>query len=275
LIAIKVALHLDIPVYLEEECLGGMAMLVIGYVWVENKDSRQKETEITSGLGELGFIFDIIDTLNRVQYAPRDDERIAELANHIVRADLDKFCIGYRSYKEWRQKNPLIFSAVTYDEEIIGFFDIFPLHEVAAERILAGRTKENRLRREDIVASRDAASAQNIYIASLMFNRHQTKVSAIVAREIMVIKIYEHIMERYLPLGGKRFIAYAHTESGERLLIRAGFKMVSRANDNVQKRGLYVLEEKEVGVAQSRYERILGQLRASKGMEGRSRPSEV
>jgi hypothetical protein len=164
-----------------------------------------------------------------------------------------------------------LFSAITFNRDLIGFFDIFPLSETAATRILSGRLKENKLRIEDIVAMEGDRQAKNIYIASIMFNKEQTELSAIVAREIMVLKIYEHVIERYAPLSDKRFIAYAHTDAGERLLIRAGFKMVSVARDNVQKRGLYVLEEKEVEVARARYERIVRQLMAGRGSEVHSK----
>jgi hypothetical protein len=51
LIAIKVVMHLEIPLYVEEETLGGLAILIGGYVWAENKDSRRKEIEISSGIG--------------------------------------------------------------------------------------------------------------------------------------------------------------------------------------------------------------------------------
>jgi hypothetical protein len=255
--------------YLEEECLGGLAVLVGGYVSIKNQNSRRKEIEITSGIGEAGLVFDVIDALDKVQYAARDDERIAELANHIVKTDLDKFCIGYKSYKRWRQKNPFVFSAITYKRDLIGFFDIFPLNQAAATRILSGQVKENKLKIEDIVAVEGDKESKNIYIASIMFNKDQTELSAIVAREIITLKIYEHVIVRYAPLREKRFIAYAHTDAGERLLIRAGFKMVSVARENVQRRGLYVLEDKEVEVARARYERIIRQLMTGRGSERR------
>jgi hypothetical protein len=182
---------------------------------------------------------------------------------------LDKFCIGYKSYKKWRQKNPFVFSAVIFDRDLIGFFDVFPLSETAATRILSGKLKENKLRIEDIISKEGDVQSKDVYIASIMFNKHQTQLSAIVAREVMVLKLYEHILERYSPLSEKRFIAYAHTDPGERLLIRAGFKMVSRARENVEKRGLYVLEGRGVEVAEARYERIATQLLASRESESR------
>lgn len=166
-------------------------------------------------------------------------------------------------------KNPFVFSALVYDRDLIGFFDIFPLSESAATRILSGKLKENKLRIEDIISKEGDVQAKNIYIASIMFNKSQNTVPAIVAREVMVLKLYGHIVERYAPLSEKRFIAYAHTGPGERLLIRAGFKMVSRARDNVQKRGLYVLEARGAEFAQARYERIISQLMASRGSEPR------
>ena len=81
-----------------------------------------------------------------VRFAARDDETIAKEANDIVRRGLDKRCIAYEDYKRWRQKNPTIFTAVTDSEnQLIGFFDIFPLTDEAARGLLDGEVHERSL----------------------------------------------------------------------------------------------------------------------------------
>src|ERR1039458_8989914 len=73
-------------------------------------------------------LFAIGQALEKVRFGARDDESHALAANKIVRRCLDKRAITYNDYKLWRKLNPLIFTTVVDENnELIGFFDIFPL----------------------------------------------------------------------------------------------------------------------------------------------------
>ena len=93
---------------------------------------------MTKGKQRVPF-FAIGHALEMVR-GPKNDESLALAANRIVRRCLDKHAITYKEYKLWRNLNPLVFTTIVDDEnQLIGFFDIFPLKADAGEGVIAGR----------------------------------------------------------------------------------------------------------------------------------------
>ncbi|MEN6532400.1 MAG: hypothetical protein ABFD89_01980 [Bryobacteraceae bacterium] len=177
-----------------------------------------------------------------VKYSARDDESIALYANKIVRRGLDKQCIRYRDYRKWRQKNPAVFTAITgQDNELLGFFDIFPLTEEAAKGLLNGSLHEHELTVDSIVSFESNRAVRSIYIASIMANPGQKAFSQIVVREIVVLKCVEYLIHTFPPTDDRIVFAYAHTDLGERLLRNAAFTNTALSKDNKQRRPLYQL----------------------------------
>jgi hypothetical protein len=261
--AAKAALQVDIGVYAIIAVFGALVPTVASYVWLETRDDRKKDFESKAGWRETSFLFDLMEALERVREADPNDEGIAELANQIIRSDLDKKAIKYTEYQQWRARNTGVFSAfVDEANNLIGFFDIFPLTDDATERILSGQLKENKLAVSDILPEMQTAVSRNIYVASLMINKEQKTFHPKIAKEIMVIKLYNYIGRKYEPLEDKRILAYAHTTFGESLLRRAGFTMIRNARNSVQRRPLYLLEPMKASAARERYKRIERRLAA-------------
>lgn len=190
--------------------------------------------------GPLSLIINL--ALNRVKFAARDDESIAVQANRIVRRGLDKRCIKYRDYKEWRHKNPMLFSAITDSEnQLIGFFDVFPLTDEAAAGLISGSLDEHELTIDAILPAEKNHDAQRIYIASIMVAPRQKVFCPIVAKEVLLLKFAEFLTSLYPPNEERSLFAYAHTKSGERLLKNAGFTNTALAKDSKQRDPLYTL----------------------------------
>lgn len=177
-----------------------------------------------------------------VRFAARNDESVALLANKIVRRGLDKHCISYADYRRWREKNSSVFTAITGKENnLLGFFDIFPLTEEAAKGLLNGRIREHDLTSESIVPADENLAVRNIYIASLMVNPRQRLFSRIVANEVVVLKCLEYLIETFPPNDERMILAYAQTDMGERLLKNAAFTNTTLAESSKQRRPLYQL----------------------------------
>jgi V8-like Glu-specific endopeptidase len=224
--------------------------------WRKLFGARQYDKTISSI--EPSFLFDLTEALACVHYAPYNDEGVAFECNEIVRSDLDKWTFNYSQYKPWRLKNKNVFSAVVANTgELIGFFDIFPLTDESATSILSGKRKENTLNPDDIVPFESLASSKNIYIASLMINRKQKRFNNRLSKELMTIKLFEFIDQTYSPVNENRFIAYAHSRSGEQILKRCGFTLVVRAEDTKQNSSLYVLEAGQAVRVRGRFDRIM------------------
>ncbi|MGO8839489.1 MAG: hypothetical protein ACLP7I_12160 [Limisphaerales bacterium] len=180
--------------------------------------------------------------LGRVKFAARDDEAIALEANKIVRHGLDKHCISYEDYREWRRKNPMVFTAVTdSDNQLIGFFDVFPLTEEAAQGLIGGKIDERGLKIEAILPYENNGSAKNIYVASIMLNPHQTAFSRIVAKEVLLLKFADFLNTVFPPNEERMLFAYAHSDFGEKLLKNTEFRNTSLSRDNKQGAPLYEL----------------------------------
>jgi hypothetical protein len=180
--------------------------------------------------------------MDRVSYAPLDDESIAFEANRIVKRGLDKGCINYKDYRLWRRKNPAVFTAITDRESrLLGFFDVFPLTEESARALMDGKINERQLKIDAILPQEENRLARYIYIASIMVNPKQKTFSPIVAKEVLLLKFAEFIKASFQPNEERILFAYAHTVSGERLLRNAGFTNTVLRKESKQRDPLYEL----------------------------------
>jgi hypothetical protein len=155
---------------------------------------------------------------------------------------LDKRCIKYKDYKKWRHKNPFVFTAIVDDrDELVGFFDVFPLTDEAARGLIDGTLDEHSLTVDAILPQAKNASARKIYIASICLNTKQTAFCRIVAKELLLLKLGEFLINTFPPDGQRFLFAYAHTEAGERLLKNAEFRNTALSSETKQRDPLYEL----------------------------------
>src|SRR5437868_6137997 len=132
-----------------------------------------------SGGGSI--VLALSDGLDAVREGSRDDEEIAFLANRIVRKSLAKGAITYDKYKNWRRKNPLIFtSIVDSSNRLIGFFDIFPLTSEAGVATLAGHLTERSFTIDHLGPLKSVSLTSHVHIATILVNPRQRSFSAIV-----------------------------------------------------------------------------------------------
>jgi len=209
-----------------------------------------------------------------VRFAARDDEAIAREANDIVRRGLDKRCIAYEDYKRWRQKNPTIFTAVTgSDNQLIGFFDVFPLTDESARGLLDGEVHERSLGLSSILPCSGNDRAKYLYTASIMLNPEQAALSPLVAKEVLLLNFAEHLSTTFPPNGVRVLFAYAHTAAGERLLRNAGFTNTRLPEHAKQGSPLYELSPDAYGDLARDFEGMLGRKGARKRLRSRPRLS--
>jgi hypothetical protein len=209
------------------------------------------------------IILAINHALNAVRFGRTDDEAIAHLANKIVRKELDKGAITYKEYKTWRAVNPFIFTPVIdSSNQLIGFFDVFPLKPEAGKAVLGGTLTERTMTAASLVPVRDIGTTTHIHIATILLNPRQKTFPRIVAKELLLLKLKQFFQERYEPLEERTFTAYAQTRAGEALLKRCGFSMAIVADDNKEHWPLYVLQAGDSRAAVFRFERADSNLAA-------------
>ncbi len=205
--------------------------------------------------GSTGSVlFEIGQALDSVRFGARDDESHALAANKIVRACLDKAAITYNDYKAWRKLNPLIFTTVVDEKnQLIGFFDIFPLKSEAGEGIINGTLTERSLTVDHLVPVSDIANAMHLHLATILLNPRQSTFGPMIAKELLLLKMGEFFEKYYSPVEQRIYTAYAQTASGENLLNRNGFTMAIVAKENEQHLPLYLLRPSDAGLAMFRF----------------------
>lgn len=220
----------------------GVLLPIVALVaWIERPPRGHSHAFDTSDGGDsLGFALQ--DALAQARFAARDDEAVAREANGMVRHGLDKSCIRYDDYRGWRRKNPAVFTAVVdRRNRLVGFFDVFPLQATTAEELIAGQRSERSLRAADIVPDGENATVRHIYIATVMYNSHHPEFSALVAKDVTMVKLHEHITGTFGDLAGRTVLAFGHTKPGRATLKRFGFVEILPSHQNRQRDPLYRL----------------------------------
>lgn len=252
----------------------GIGVLCVATVWVEStlipRISGASEASPLHKDGSLSLA--VKRALDQARFAPRDDEAIAEQANTLVRRTLDKHCISYRDYKDWREKNPLIFTAVIDgDNSLVGFFDVFPLTDEAAAALLSGKRTEREIKATDILPAGENAAAKAIYVASVFGNSQHPVHRALVARDVLLLKFIEFLIDVFPPTPDRYLLAFAHTREGDRLLRNAGFANVLLPTHTRQKDPLYKLAPREYAQLCSLAEPFRGNAKAKRRVRRRIR----
>jgi hypothetical protein len=216
--------------------------------------ARDEARRIAVNIASL--LFAIENALEIVRFGSRDDEALASFANRIVRRQLDKHAITYADYKVWRKFNPLIFTSVVDDtNQLIGFFDIFPLTTAAGTEIISAKITERSLTVDHLVSFAGSSSCNYLHLATILRNPRQKRFSPIVAGEVLLLKMKEFLRTYYDPVSERTYTAFAQSREGELLLKRCGFAMAILPDQNEQHWPLYVLRPADTNSAIDRFER--------------------
>lgn len=139
--------------------------------------------------------------------------------------------------------------------QLIGFFDIFPLATNAALDVISGTLSEHSLSIDHLVPAAETASATHLHIATILRNPRQQRFSPLVAGEVILLKMKEFLRKYYEPLEQRTYLAFAQSREGEALLRRCGFAMVLLPSQSEQGCPLYILRPNESTGAIDRFER--------------------
>jgi hypothetical protein len=180
------------------------------------------------------------------KFAATNDEDIALQANKMVRKVLDKHCISYQDYRLWRKKNNQIFHALLApDGQLIGFFDIFPLNQTSGKLLFSGQIKERDLTRDAILPLDRMNECKFVYISSIVANPNQAYYPHALAKQVIINKLVDFLVEQYPPDPSRTIFAYALTKAGERLLKNHHFTKIQPPQYTRQNMPLYALNCKD------------------------------
>lgn len=238
----------DIPILGVAVCIFSVAIVSGLIAWLEVfRSPAPTMSEGNSGLGQISLRRALEHAHALSVSAGRNDERVAQISNNIVRNNLDKRSVKYAEYKEWRKKNPLIFTAVLNKNtrEVIGFFDIFPLTDDAATQMRSGKLAEYELTIDSILPAEKISHANTIYVASIILNPTQKSFSPLVAKDVIIDMFGRYLYNIYPPSPTRSILGFAHTKEGHKLLINYGFTNIVLKNNSVQHDPLFELSPKD------------------------------
>jgi hypothetical protein len=184
-------------------------------------------------------------------------------ANDILRAELGrKRFVSLTQYRALVKRNDHVLTAIVdEDGKMVGYFDVFPLMSQFAVKLLTGELTELDM---DIESEHSKITEENsdyIYLGAI-FNTETNNVAK--RHEVtfcLLRNLSLHVLSLYPPRPGRKYLALASSESGERLLRSHKFSHVQHRRDRSDKTDLYVLDSANVEPALAKIYQRFGDIR--------------
>lgn len=141
---------------------------------------------------------------------------------------------------EWFQANPAGFSVIRMANNTkVGHIDLLPIRPATFQRFLEGTIVERDIRGDSLYSPGESAAITALYVESIIVNppKGYTNAPAI----LCVLTSFERLVSRLCDPGQlKSVYAIAASRSGERLLRRLGFDVISPAHARKDGHELFV-----------------------------------
>jgi hypothetical protein len=178
-------------------------------------------------------------TYEGLRIEPDPSEYFADLGNNHVRKIFGRSrVISYAEYKKWRAKNATIFTAVSNDKnELVGFFDIFPLTDAAGAALISGEKAEPDLSIDDVLSGRETPACNYVYIATLAARYRNPLLDVLLTRALV-----SHLNNALPPRPGRQYLIIPYTKVGRNAAIRNGFRCEADRSKTKKKTEVYCLD---------------------------------
>lgn len=175
------------------------------------------------------------ETYDGLHIDPNPSEHFADIGNQHVREIFGRSrVISYPEYKKWRAKNPTVYTVVANGKnELVGFFDIFPLTDAAGAALMKGEKSEEDLTIDDLLDGKSTAETNFVYIATLAARFRNPLLDVLLTRTLV-----EHLSNVLPPRPGRRYLIIPYTVEGRNAAIRNGFRC--EATPSITKRNIEV-----------------------------------
>ena len=192
-------------------------------------------------------------TYDGLHIEPNPSEHFADLGNQHVRDIFGRDrVISYAEYKTWRNKNPTIFTVVANNKnELVGFFDIFPLTEAAGVGLMRGDKSEQDLTIDDLLDGKSTADCNFVYIATLAARYRNPLLDVLLTRSLV-----EHLSNVLPPRPGRRYLIIPYTTEGRNAAVRNGFRCEATPSITMRSTEVYSLDSADAARAVARLTNI-------------------
>lgn len=140
--------------------------------------------------------------------------------------------------QKWYSQNPNGFSIIKHNHEAIGHVDVLPLKPNILEIFIDGGITERQIRSDDLFSAGERELVRTIYVESLAIAASPASRRAPAVRHLL-LNMTDVVSRVGDPRRIENIYAVAATESGNRLLRRLGFCIVSSAKNRKDQHDLY------------------------------------
>jgi len=88
-------------------------------------------------------------------------------ANKLAKEKFGKNSVSTRTVNDWQKRNEFILTCLTDKKKMVGYFDILPLKDDFANKLISGEVGENDIRAEHILAFHEIKKASYVYFAGI------------------------------------------------------------------------------------------------------------
>jgi len=107
------------------------------------------------------------------------DLTLAYKANQMTSVFLGSEAIPFELYEQWRIKNPqILVCLIAPDNEVLGYFDVFPLKDIFLEDFIEGRLGEDELKPEYILSPDESIFSCQLYLGGIAVKSPNTFVGS-------------------------------------------------------------------------------------------------
>lgn len=220
--------HIDVTVAKSLLILVACVSLSLAYAWRESKRPHLPLEEI--------------EAIPRCRLQCPADRSLAEQSHDLAAESYGRIePINSERYEQWRLKNPnVLVCLVDEDENVIGYFDVFPITTEFAEALTGGIATEYQMLHEHIVGPNHIAECKWLYLGGIAVKDPETFLGRRRAAYLVWgLKMY--LRDFYQGPPNRTLIATGASKEGEHLLQRFHFTLRQSKNRRADKQNLYAV----------------------------------
>lgn len=169
------------------------------------------------------------------------NDNFFKAANQLAKASFGKDTVSMETANYWRAKNPFILTCLTEKNRFAGYFDILPLTNEFAEKMMLGEVGEKDITFKDILDKYEMQNANYIYFSGIAviepFSWRGCKHGSILINSAV------NYFELFYDLSKvKKILTIPVSECGRVIAERLGFKLELEAGLRKDKFDLYSKE---------------------------------
>ncbi len=183
---------------------------------------------------------DIVDEMDNVKAKARFkiifpcDDRYYKAANSLAKEKFGKNSVSTKKVNDWKKRNEFLLTCLVDNNRMVGYFDIVPLKNDFAHKLIKGEVGEKDITAENILGAHEIKNAEYIYFAGIAVQHTQSGQGCIHGTYLLASAI-QYVKLFYGDSKLKKILTIPTSECG--LKITKHLKFVLEREGSVRKDG--------------------------------------